>query len=145
MPGTRTKTLSVHTRQDVALVRQSVRNIAQEIGFTLIDQTRIITAASELARNTLIYGGGGLVECEVISSQEREGLRLTFSDHGPGIEDIRLAMKDGWSSRGGLGLGLPGSKRLMDQFEIHSKPGAGTRVTIVLWRRPRKHEGLIQS
>jgi serine/threonine-protein kinase RsbT len=108
--------------------------VAIEEGLKLVDQTKIITAASELARNTLIYGNGGTVLIEPVANGSRRGVRLTFEDRGPGIADIELAMKDGYTTGGGLGLGLSGAKRLSNEFEIWSKPGEGTRVTITRWR-----------
>jgi serine/threonine-protein kinase RsbT len=119
---------------DIVRARQAVRKITQEVEFSLVDQTKMVTAASELARNTVIHGGGGLLKWEVILDEGREGLRLTFSDSGPGIEDLALAMKEGWTTGKGLGMGLSGSRRLVNEFEIDSKPGAGTRVTIVRWK-----------
>ena len=115
-------------------MRQVVREQAVAQGFTLVDQTKIITAASELARNTLIYGGGGEVAVEPVVNGLRKGLRLTFSDRGPGIPDIELAMKDGYTTGGGMGLGLGGAKRLSSEFKIESQPGAGTRVAITRWK-----------
>jgi serine/threonine-protein kinase RsbT len=108
--------------------------MAVEAGLKLVDQTKIITAASELARNTVIYGGGGTLLLETVSSGTRKGVRLTFEDHGPGIADLELAMKDGYTTGGGLGLGLSGAKRLSNEFEIFSKVGEGTRITITRWR-----------
>jgi serine/threonine-protein kinase RsbT len=108
--------------------------MAVEAGLKLVDQTKIITAASELARNTVIYGGGGTLLLETVSSGSRKGVRLTFEDHGPGIADLELAMKDGYTTGGGLGLGLSGAKRLSNEFEIFSKVGEGTRITITRWR-----------
>jgi serine/threonine-protein kinase RsbT len=108
--------------------------MAIEAGLKLVDQTKIVTAASELARNTVTYGGGGMLLLETVSSGARKGVRLTFEDHGPGIADIELAMKDGYTTGGGLGLGLSGAKRLSNEFEIFSKPGEGTRITITRWR-----------
>jgi serine/threonine-protein kinase RsbT len=134
MPVTKSETMPLRSEQDVVLARQAVRKITQEAGFTLVDQTKIVTAASELARNAVVYGGGGVVKLERILDEGREGLRLEFSDNGPGIEDLTLAMKDGWTSGKGLGMGLSGAKRLVNEFEIDSKPGAGTRVTIIRWK-----------
>jgi serine/threonine-protein kinase RsbT len=108
--------------------------MAVEAGLKLVDQTKVITAASELARNTVIYGGGGTLLLETVSSGSRKGVRLTFEDHGPGIADLELAMKDGYTTGGGLGLGLSGAKRLSNEFEIFSKVGEGTRITITRWR-----------
>jgi len=115
-------------------VRQAVRQRAVELGFNLVDQTKIVTAASELARNTLQYGGGGTLRIEEIIEGPRRGLRLVFEDDGPGIANLELAMKDGYTTGNGLGLGLSGAKRLSNEFDIHSRPGEGTRVTIVRWR-----------
>jgi serine/threonine-protein kinase RsbT len=118
----------------VVHVRQKVRAFAVQAGLKLIDQTKIITAASELARNTVVYGGGGEVRLEILSDGGRQGVRLTFEDHGPGIADMELAMRDGYTTGGGLGLGLSGSKRLCNEFEIYSKVGEGTRVTVTRWK-----------
>jgi serine/threonine-protein kinase RsbT len=120
--------------EDILRVRQAVRAWAIEMGFSLVDQTKLITAASELARNTVDYGGGGEVRLERIDDGDRRGLRLTFEDRGPGIPDIDLALKDGYTTGSGLGLGLGGAKRLSNEFEIFSRPGAGTRVSITRWR-----------
>jgi serine/threonine-protein kinase RsbT len=125
---------AVQTAEDVVAIRQAVRQRAVELGFNLVDQTKIVTAASELARNTLQYGGGGTVTIEAIEQLGRRGIRLTFADEGPGIPDIELAMKDGYTTAGGLGLGLSGARRLSNDFHIDSRPGAGTRVTITRWR-----------
>ena len=124
----------IATPEDVVAVRQAVRQRAVELGFNLVDQTKIVTAASELARNTLQYGGGGTLRIEEIIEGTRRGLRLVFEDNGPGIPNIELAMKDGYTTGGGLGLGLSGAKRLSSEFFIDSRPGEGTRVTIVRWR-----------
>jgi serine/threonine-protein kinase RsbT len=124
----------VETAEDVVSVRQIVRQRAVELGFSLVDQTKIVTAASELARNVVQYGGGGRVTIEPVDNLGRRGLRLTFEDDGPGIADIDLAMRDGYSTGGGLGLGLSGARRLSNQFEIVSAPGKGTRVTFTRWR-----------
>jgi serine/threonine-protein kinase RsbT len=115
-------------------IRQLLREQAKAIGFSLVDQTKIVTAASELARNTMIYGGGGEVEIQTLAEGMRRGLRLTFIDQGPGIADLELAMKDGFTTGGGLGLGLGGAKRLCNEFSIDSRPGSGTRVTIARWK-----------
>ncbi len=119
--------------EHVVTVRQQVRQRAIELGFSLVDQTKIVTAASELARNTIQHGGGGHARIEVINDGLRRGLRLTFEDQGPGIPDIALAMRDGYSSQGGLGLGLSGAKRLSNEFAISSN-GEGTRVVITRWK-----------
>jgi serine/threonine-protein kinase RsbT len=130
----RSETLPVRTQEDVVLVRQRVRAFAAEEGFRLVDQTKIVTAASELARNTFIYGGGGIARLETVENNGRRGVRVSFEDHGPGIADIDLAMKDGYTTGAGLGLGLSGAKRLSNDFEIRSKPGEGTVVIITRWR-----------
>ena len=129
------KNLPITTQDDVVRVRQAVRAIAIEVGFGLVDQTKIVTAASELARNTLDYGGGGSVLIEKIEKNGEKGLRITFEDAGPGIADIEKAMQDGYTTGGGLGLGLSGARRLSSEFEIDSRPGAGTRVVIIKWKR----------
>src|SRR5687768_733522 len=120
----------VRTEQDIVAVRQLVRKLAVEVAFSLVDQTKIVTAASELARNTVIYGGGGDMRYELLHDGMRKGLLLSFVDHGPGIPNLEMAMMDGWTSGKGLGMGLSGSKRLVNEFELESKPGEGTRVTI---------------
>jgi serine/threonine-protein kinase RsbT len=130
----RTESMPIRSDSDVVMVRQAVRAWAIERGFGLVDQTKMVTAASELARNTLIYGGGGTARLESLNDGARKGLRLTFEDHGPGIADIELAMKDGYSTGTGLGLGLSGAKRLSNEFEVSSKFGEGTRVTITRWK-----------
>lgn len=130
----KTETIDLQSSTDVVLVRQSVRQLAVEIGFGLVDQTKIITAASELARNTLDYGGGGTVKLETLQEGRRRGLRLTFEDRGPGIPDIDLALKDGFTTGNGLGMGLGGAKRLANEFEIQSVVGEGTRIIIVRWK-----------
>ena len=127
-------TLPLHASEHVVAVRQAVRQRAVELGFSLVNQTKIITAASELARNTIQHGGGGRALIEVISDGTRHGLRLSFEDHGAGIPDIALAMRDGYSTAGGLGLGLSGAKRLSNEFSITSAPAEGTRVVITRWK-----------
>ena len=124
----------LRSEEDVVLARQLVRRKAQEIGLSLIDQTKLVTAASELARNTLIHGGGGQMTVEVVARDLRRGLRLAFKDEGPGIPDVQLAMKDGWTSGSGLGMGLSGAKRLVNDFDLSTKVGEGTCVTIARWR-----------
>ena len=114
--------------------RQAVRSWAVELGFSLVDQTKLVTAASELARNTLIYGGGGTVQMEVIEEGGRRGIRLTFEDRGPGIPDLELALRDGYTSGNGLGLGLGGARRLVNDFEISSTVGEGTRIRVTRWK-----------
>jgi serine/threonine-protein kinase RsbT len=119
---------------DVVRVRQRVRDWAVNIGFSLVDQTKLVTAASELARNTLVYGQGGTVLLEAVTNDTRRGLRLTFEDHGPGIPDVEKALTAGFTTGSGLGLGLSGAKRLSHDFEISSTPGQGTRVVIARWK-----------
>ncbi len=126
--------MSIQSSTDVVLVRQAVRQLSVELGFSLVDQTKIVTAASELARNTLDYGGGGTVKLEGLQEGIRRGLRLTFEDQGPGIPNIELALKDGYTTGGGLGMGLSGTKRLVNEFNIVSQAGKGTCVTITKWK-----------
>jgi serine/threonine-protein kinase RsbT len=126
--------LQLKSSEDVVRLRQAVRERAIALGFTLVEQTKIVTAASELGRNTIQYGGGGMVLIADVAKGGRRGLRLEFVDHGPGIPDIELALTDGWTSGGGLGLGLSGAKRLSDEFHIDSAPGKGTRVSILRWK-----------
>jgi serine/threonine-protein kinase RsbT len=126
--------LPIRTPEDVVRVRQEVRNAALAVGLGLVDQTKLITAASELARNTLVYGGGGTATIERVQAGARTGVRLVFQDQGPGIADIGLALTDGYTSGNGLGLGLSGAKRLSNEFEIRSEVGQGTRITIARWR-----------
>jgi serine/threonine-protein kinase RsbT len=123
----------LRSAHDIVLARQIVRRLSQELRFSLVDQTKMVTAASELARNTLIYGGGGVMRWDFIQTEIRKGLRLVFSDQGPGIPNLELALTDGWTSGGGLGLGLSGARRLVNDFEIESSATTGTRVTIVRW------------
>jgi serine/threonine-protein kinase RsbT len=130
----RHETRLVRTSEDVVAVRQVVREWAVSIGFSLVDQTKIVTAASELARNAVQYGGGGTLRLEALNDDHRRGLRLVFEDRGPGIPDIALALKDGYTTGSGLGLGLSGAKRLSNEFEIASAPGQGTRVAITRWK-----------
>lgn len=128
--------LPIRSGDDVVRVRQQVRNVAADNGLSLVDQTKLVTAASELARNTLVHGGGGAVQVEVVKSASgRVGVKLYFADKGPGIDDIGLALTDGWSTGPGLGLGLSGARRLVDEFELASEPGSGTRVVVVKWSR----------
>lgn len=133
MTPARSGTHPILIEQDVVLARQLARKLCQECGMRLIDLTKLVTAVSELARNTVVYGGGGHMDWDIIEDQARTGLRLTFRDEGPGIPDIKLAMTDGWTSGSGLGLGLTGAKRLVDEFELDTAPGQGTRVTITRW------------
>jgi serine/threonine-protein kinase RsbT len=123
----------IRIEQDVVLARQAARKLAQDCGMRLIDLTKLVTAVSEVARNTMVYGGGGDMDWEIVDEGVRVGLRLTFRDEGPGIPDLKLALTDGWTSGGGLGLGLTGARRLVDDFELDTAPGAGTRVMICKW------------
>jgi serine/threonine-protein kinase RsbT len=131
---TKSERLDIRSSDDVVRVRQLTRTMAIEAGLSLVDQTKIITAASELARNTLDYGGGGFVLAEAIEAAGRRGVRLTFEDQGPGIPDIETALKDGYTSGKGMGLGLGGARRLSNVFTIQSKPGEGTKVAIARWK-----------
>ena len=124
----------VRSEHDIVLARQLVRKLSQELQFSLVDQTKMVTAASELARNALIYGLGGTMHWSILELDGRRGLRLKFADEGPGIPNLELAMTDGWTSGSGLGMGLTGSKRLVNEFELDSAVGAGTRVTITRWK-----------
>jgi serine/threonine-protein kinase RsbT len=126
--------LPIRSQEDIVRVRQATRENAVAHGFSLVDQTKLVTAASELARNTLDYGHGGDVEIARLMDGPRKGVRLTFSDEGPGIENIELALTDGYSTGSGLGLGLSGARRLSSEFSLDSAPGKGTRVTIARWR-----------
>ena len=134
MANTNTDELPLRTEQEVVLARQGVRRLAQGLGFGIVDQTKLVTAASELGRNALIYGKGGVMRWEVVTDGRRQGLRLHFIDRGPGIPDLHLAMTDGWTSGTGMGLGLSGAKRLVNDFEIETGPDIGTRVTITRWK-----------
>jgi serine/threonine-protein kinase RsbT len=127
--------LPIKSQDDLVRVRQATRALAIQLGFSLVEQTKMVTAASELARNTMTFGGGGTLRLEtLLDNGGRKGLRLTFEDHGPGIPDIDLAMTDGYTSGNGLGLGLGGAKRLVNEFEISSRVGEGTRVSITRWK-----------
>ena len=126
--------IPVLSEQDIVLCRQLVRKLTQELRFSLVDQTKMITAASELSRNAVTYGGGGVMRWQLLTEGTRNGLRLAFEDKGPGIADLALAMTDGWTSGKGLGMGLTGSKRLVSEFDIRSAPGEGTCVTIARWK-----------
>lgn len=128
------ETAAINSSGDIVKVRQIVREWAISLGFSLVEQTKMVTAASELARNTLDYGGGGAVQMQVLNNESRRGLKLTFSDEGPGIKDLEQAMKDGFTTGSGMGLGLGGAKRLVNEFEINSTPGRGTKVMITRWR-----------
>ena len=134
MRVTRHEQLSVNATEGVVAVRQAVRDFALDAQLSLVDQTKLITAASELARNMVVYGGGGTVVLEKIENDGRIGVRVTFEDHGPGIPDIPQAMRDGFTSGGGLGLGLGGAKRLVQDFELRSQVGLGTTVVITRWK-----------
>ena len=127
--------IPVVTDQDVVRVRQLVRTVAVAVKLSLVDQTKLVTAASELARNTLVYGGGGTVEVTRVHNERRAGIRIVFIDQGPGIADLGLALTDGYTTGGGLGLGLSGARRLVDEFDIETEPGKGTTITIVKWCR----------
>jgi serine/threonine-protein kinase RsbT len=130
----RREVLPLRTQSDVVAIRQAARAWATERGLSLVDQTKIVTAASELARNAVIYGGGGTATLEALDEENRRGLRITFEDQGPGIPDVERALQDGFTTGNGLGLGLGGARRLVNEFRIVSSPGAGTRVTITRWR-----------
>jgi serine/threonine-protein kinase RsbT len=126
--------MPIRSAQDLVLVRQAVRTWSAELKFSLVEQTKMVTAASELARNTLDYGKGGQVTLQILQDGIRKGLRLSFEDQGPGIPDIELALRDGYTSGGGMGLGLGGARRLVNEFDIVSKVGEGTRVTVTRWK-----------
>ena len=126
--------IPLHGERDIVTCRQMVRTLTQELAFSLVDQTKMITAASELSRNTVVYGGGGAMRWEKLTQNSRQGLRLWFEDRGPGIADLDLALKDGWTSGKGLGVGLSGSRRLVNEFDIRSVVGEGTCVTIARWK-----------
>ena len=134
MPITRTESLPLRSELDIVVARQAVRRLTQELGFGLVDQTKLVTATSELARNALVYGLGGTMVCELLAEGARKGLRLQFIDQGPGIADLAQAMTDGWTSGKGMGLGLSGARRLVNDFSIESAPGQGTTVTIARWK-----------
>ena len=134
MKSLKSETLPIKTSSDVVLARQKVRAWALELKFTIVDQTKIVTAASELARNTLEHGKGGKVTLEVLDDISRKGLKLLFEDSGPGIADLTLALRDGFTTGGGMGLGLGGSKRLVNDFAVESEVGKGTKVTVIRWK-----------
>ena len=134
MPAETQGSAPLLNEENIVQARQVVRQLTQELKFSLVDQTKMITAASELARNTLVHGGGGNMRWELLDEGLRRGLRLHFEDQGPGIPDMKLALTDGWTSGGGMGLGLPGSKRLVNEFHVETTPGAGTRVSITRWK-----------
>ena len=134
MPPRRFESRPIRSESDVVAVRQAVRSWAVEMRFSLVDQTKLVTAASELARNTLIHGGGGTARLEALEDGRRQGIRLIFEDQGPGIPDMKLALTDGFSTGQGLGLGLSGSRRLVNEFEITSTVGEGTKVVVTKWK-----------
>jgi serine/threonine-protein kinase RsbT len=134
MPVEKEQELRLGSSEDVVRVRQAVRQWSSSLGFGLVDQTKLVTAASELARNAVTYGGGGTARIETVAKNSRLGIKVTFEDNGPGIADIEQALKDGFTTGTGLGLGLGGAKRLTEEFEIQSLPGKGTRVSFVRWR-----------
>lgn len=130
----RNESLPLASEQDIVLARQAIRKAALQLGFSIVDQTKIVTAASELVRNAVVYGGGGTLKWETVAQNGKQGLRLTISDQGRGIEDLTLAMKDGWTTGTGLGMGLPGAKRLVNEFKIVSERGVGTTVIVTRWK-----------
>lgn len=134
MPAVREESLAIHSDEDVVRIRQLTRRWAVDLGFSLVDQTKIVTAASELARNTLVHGGGGLTRLLALQDGGRRGLRLVFEDKGPGIPDLQQALRDGFTTGSGLGLGLGGARRLSSEFDIASTPGQGTTVSITRWK-----------
>ena len=134
MSTSTTDVLPLRTEHDIVLARQQVRRLTQALGFGLVDQTKMVTAASELARNAVIYGKGGVVRWETLTDGARRGLRLHFIDEGPGIPDLQQSLTDGWTSGTGMGLGLSGAKRLVNEFDIETAPGRGTRVTVTRWK-----------
>ena len=134
MASTAADALDIRAPEDVVRVRQSVREAAVSLGFSIVDQTKLVTAASELARNALTHGGGGRFRLDVLGAGSRDGLRLVFEDEGPGIADVEQALRDGFTTGSGLGLGLGGARRLVNEFEIDTQPGEGTRVTATRWR-----------
>ena len=134
MPVEKTEMLDIRKEQDIVSVRQAVKAWAAELHFRLVDKTKIVTAANELGRNTFLYGGGGSAKLEILSEGIRKGLRVTFEDHGPGIPDIEQAMQDGYTTSKGMGLGLSGAKRLVNDFNITSQVGKGTIITITRWK-----------
>lgn len=137
MAGSEPEVLPLHGSADIARARHRVRDLAVQLGFDLVAQTRLVTATSELARNTYLHGGGGQLSIVVAHDGPRTGLRLVFADEGPGIADTSLALTDGWTSAGGLGLGLSGTRRLVHEFSLEAAPGRGTRVEIVHWQGRR--------
>jgi serine/threonine-protein kinase RsbT len=134
MAVVKTEVRPIRASDDIVGIRQHVRQWAVDLNFSLVDQTKLVTAASELARNTLDHGGGGSVRLEMLNDENRRGIRLSFEDKGPGIVDLELALKDGYTTGSGLGLGLGGARRLCNEFAIVSRPGEGTRVTVTRWK-----------
>ena len=134
MDPLKSEILPIRSSEDIVRIRQTVRTMALEIGLSLVDQTKVITPSSEIARNTLDYGGGGDATIEIVSTGLRKGIRLLFADQGPGIPDLQRAMTDGFTTGKGLGLGLSGAKRLVNEFEIDSEVGKGTRITLIRWK-----------
>ena len=132
--STAPESLPIRASADVVLVRMTVRRVAEEMGFRHLDVTKLVTAASEIARNTLVYGGGGIATVEIVQGATRSGLRVFFEDQGPGIVDLGLAMREGYTTGGGMGLGMSGSKKLVDDFSVDSEVGRGTRVAMIKWR-----------
>lgn len=130
----KSETFALTSGNDIVIARQKARQWALDLGFRLVDQTKIVTATSELARNTVEYGGGGSMRLEHIEDSGRQGIRIVFEDQGPGIPDVQLALRDGYTTGGGMGLGLSGSRRLMDELTLHSIVGQGTTVSIVRWK-----------
>ena len=130
-----TERLTIRSDQDVVRVRQLVRTLAVSVKLSLVDQTKLVTAASELARNTLVYGGGGTVEVTRVENARRRGIKIVFTDSGPGIPDLDLALTDGYTTGGGLGLGLSGARRLVDEFDIDTAVGQGTTISVIKWCR----------
>lgn len=128
------ETFTIASASDVVRVRQAVRSLASELNFNIVDQTKLVTATSELARNTLQHGGGGVMKATIVENGLRKGIQLTFEDQGPGIQNVELAMRDGYTTANGMGLGLSGSKRLVNEFDIKSEVGRGTTVTITRWK-----------
>ena len=134
MTGQRREVIGIQSESDVVMARKIVKEWAVSLGFSLVEQTKLITATSELARNTMVHGGGGEMTLEVVEKGLKQGLRLTFEDHGPGIPDVEMALKDGYTTGTGMGLGLGGAKRLVDNLEIFSEVGKGTRITVIRWK-----------
>lgn len=134
MTEARSGAMPLRNEQDIVLSRQAVRRLTQELKFSIVDQTKMITAASELSRNTVVYGGGGQMRWELVTAGLKQGLRLSFEDQGPGIPDLTLALTDGWTSGKGMGMGLSGTKRLVNEFEIRTVVGEGTTVVITRWK-----------